>query len=59
MGREVNGMNAQVEKDLNVDKYRELTDEYPGHSGRESFKTYSQESAVTWQRKGINSTGVN
>lgn len=33
MGREVNGVNAQVEKDLNVDRNREITDEYPGHSG--------------------------
>lgn len=39
MGREVNEVNAQVEKDLNVDRNREHTDEYPGHSGGESFKT--------------------
>lgn len=38
MGREVNGVNAQVEKDLNVDRNRKLTDEYPGRSEGESFK---------------------
>lgn len=38
MRREVNEVNAQVEKDLNVDRNRKLTDEYPGHSGGESFK---------------------
>lgn len=50
MGREVNGVNAQVEKDLNVDRNREFTDDIH-ETVEEKASRQSQQSGVIKKEK--------